>query len=66
MNAIENMHELKFPNIYILSHIVYYILPLTIIIVLAIKEVGFPRSDKLSVIYLLCIMVVSKNKYEFF
>ena len=66
MNAIENMHELKFPNIYILSHIVYYILPLTIIIVLAIKEVGFPRSDKLSVICLLCIMVVSKNKYEFF
>ena len=28
-------------NIYILSHIIYYIPPLTIIIALAIKAVGF-------------------------
>ena len=34
------MHEVRFPNIYILSHI-YYIRPLTLIIPLAIKAVGF-------------------------
>ena len=39
----ENMHEGRFPNIYILSHIIYYIIPLTIIIVLAIKTVGFSK-----------------------
>ena len=44
MNATENMHEVRFPNIYILSHIIYYILPLTIIIVLGIKEVGFSKT----------------------
>ena len=27
----ENMHEVRFPNIYILSHIIYYIVPVTII-----------------------------------
>ena len=43
MIVIENMHEGKFPNIYILSHIIYYIVPLTIIIVLAIKTVGFSK-----------------------
>ena len=43
MNAIENMHEVRFPNIYILSHIIYYILPLTINIVLTIKAVGFSK-----------------------
>ena len=43
MNAKENMHEVRFPNIYILSHIIYYIVPLTIIIVLAIKAVGFSK-----------------------
>ena len=41
MNAIGNMHEVRFPNISVLSHIVCYILPLTIIIALAIKAVGF-------------------------
>ena len=40
MNAIENLHEVRFPNIYILSHIIYYIQPLTIIIASAIKAVG--------------------------
>ena len=44
MNATENMHEVRFPNIYILSHIIYYIPPLTIIIVLGIKEVGFSKT----------------------
>ena len=43
MIAKENMHEGRFPNIYILSHIIYYIVPLTIIIVLAIKAVSFSK-----------------------
>ena len=34
------MYEVRFPNISILSHIVCYIPPLTIIIALAIKAVG--------------------------
>ena len=42
MNAKENMHEVRFPYIYILSHI-NYIIPLTIIIALAIKAVGFSK-----------------------
>ena len=37
------MPEVRFPNIYILSHIVQYIVSLTIIIVLAIKAVGFSK-----------------------
>ena len=41
MNAIENILEMRFPKIYILSHIIYYIHPLTIIIALTIKAVGF-------------------------
>ena len=43
MNAIENMHEVRFPNIYILSHIICYIPPVTIMIALAIKAVGFSK-----------------------
>ena len=43
MNAIENMHEVRFPNVYILSHVIYYIPPLTIIIALEIKAVGFSK-----------------------
>ena len=39
MIAIRNMDKVRFPNIYILVNIHYYILPLTIIIVLAIKAV---------------------------
>ena len=49
MNAIENMHEVRFPNIYILSNIIYYILPLTVIIAMAIKSVGFSKVRQLSV-----------------
>ena len=44
MNAIENMHEVRFPNVYILSHIIHYILPLTMIIVLVIKGVGLSKD----------------------
>ena len=40
MNTIENMQDVRFPNIYILSHIIYYIHPVTIIIALAIKAAG--------------------------
>ena len=43
MTCKENMDEVKFSNIYILSHIIYYIVLLTIIIVLAIKAVGFSK-----------------------
>ena len=43
MNAKENIHEVRFPNTYILSHIIYYVVPLTVIIVLAIKAVGFAK-----------------------
>ena len=39
MYAIENMHEVRFPNIYALSHIIYYIHPLTIVIALTVKAV---------------------------
>ena len=43
MIAKENMHEGRFRNIYILSHIIHYIAPLSIIIVLAIKALGFSK-----------------------
>ena len=52
MIAKENMHEGRFPNIYILSHIIYYIVPLTIIIVLAIKSSRFSKvRQNLSTIF---------------
>ena len=42
MNVKENMYEVRFPNIYILSpYIIYHVVPLTIIIALAIKVVDF-------------------------
>ena len=44
MNAKGNMHEVRFPNIYILSYIIYHIPPLTIILALAIKAVGFSKA----------------------
>ena len=44
MNAIRNMHEVRVPNIYILFNIVYYVLPLTIIIIWTIKAVGFLKA----------------------
>ena len=43
MNAKENMQEVRFPKNFILSHIIYYIVPLTIIIILAIKAVGLSK-----------------------
>ena len=43
MNAKENMQEVRFPKNSILSHIICYIAPLTIIIVLAIKAVGLSK-----------------------
>ena len=46
MNSIGNMHEVRFPNIYILANIVYHILPLTIIIVLTKKAAGFSKAEQ--------------------
>ena len=46
MNAIRNMLEIRFPNIYILSRIIYYILPLTIVIALAIKVLILSKVRK--------------------
>ena len=66
MNAIEIMHEVRFPNIFILSHIIYYIPPLTLVTTWAIKAVGGRRSDRLSVTYFQCIMVITKIKCEYF
>ena len=43
MNAIEIMHEVRFPKVYIPSHIIFYSPPLTIAIALAIKAVGFSK-----------------------
>ena len=43
MNPKENMHEVRLPNIYILSRTMYYVVPLTIVFVLAIKAVDFPK-----------------------
>ena len=52
MVAKENIHEGRFPHIYIRSHITYYIVPLTIIIVLTIKAVGFAKArQSLSTIF---------------
>ena len=47
------MHEVRFPNIYILSHIIYYIVPVTIIFCLAIKSVRFLKVRQTLVPYFL-------------
>ena len=52
MNATENLHEVRFPNIYILSHIIYHIPPLLTIIVLAIEEVGFSKTKNIIILWL--------------
>ena len=65
MNATENMHEVRFPNNSILSHIVCYISTLTIL-VWQKQQWFFQRLDRVSVTHLQCIMVISKIKYEFF
>ena len=44
MTAKENVHDVRFPNIYILSHIIYYFVPLIIVIVLIIKTVGLSKN----------------------
>ena len=65
MDAIGNIHEVRFLNIYTLSSIISYILPLTIIIVLAIKVVGFSNFRQ-SLRHLQCIMIISKITHELF
>ena len=72
MNDIEDMvyhgkHTWgRFHTIYLLSHIIYYILPLTIIIVSVIKGVGAWKVRQTLVKYLQCIVVISKIKHEHF
>ena len=44
MNVIGNMHEVRFPNIYILLNNIHYILPLTTVMAVAIKAVAFPKA----------------------
>ena len=44
MNAKESMHKVIFPNIYVISHIIYYIALVTVIVVLAMKAVGFSKG----------------------
>ena len=41
MNTIENIDEVRFPNIYILPHSIYHAPPLTIINGLSVNAVGF-------------------------
>ena len=43
MNPIGNLHQVRFPNTYILPNIIYYIFPLIVTIVLVIKAVGFSK-----------------------
>ena len=64
MNTIGNMHGVRFPNIDLLSNIIYYILPLTIVIVLAIKPVGFSKVRQ-SLSNILVIHYGDKIKHEF-
>ena len=56
----------KHANIYLLSNIICYVSLLTMVFTLTTKPVGFQVSDRLSLTYLQCIMVMSKIKYEFF
>ena len=42
------MHEVRFPNISILSHIVCYVPSLTIIIAVEIKAAGFSKVRQIS------------------
>ena len=44
INVIRNIYEVRFPNTYILLHIIYYILLLTVIIVLTINVVGLLQA----------------------
>ena len=52
MNAIENMQEVRFHNVYILSHNIYYILTLITFIILTIKAICFLKvRQTLSIIF---------------
>ena len=44
MNVIRNIYEVRLPNTYILLYIIYYILPLTVIIVMTINVVGLLQA----------------------
>ena len=47
MNVTRNTDEMRFPNIYMLLKTIFFVLPLTIIIVLAMKAVGFSKVGKI-------------------
>ena len=64
MNTKKNIHEVRFPNVCVLSSIIYYIVPSTGIIVLAINAVGFLKVIQVPILQR--IMVISKIKYDFF
>ena len=60
------MHEVRFPNMYILSSIIYFILLLITIVVLAIKSIGLSKvrqtlSNKFAI-----DCGTAKIKYHFF
>ena len=56
---------MKLPNIDILSKVIYYILPLTIIYCFGNNAVGIQRSDKFSLTYLQCIKVTTNEFFSF-
>ena len=69
MNTTGNMHELIFPNIYMLLNVTYYVHPLTIAIGLVIIGVGWSRFQgpvKQSAVFYQCIKVGLSRLRKFF
>ena len=63
---MKDMHELRFSNISVLSHIVCYIPPLTLIVVSAIKAVGLSRvRQAFSNIFAMYYGDINKNIFLF-
>ena len=63
---MKDMHELRFSNISVLSHIVCYIPPLTLIVVFAIKAVGLSRvRQAFSNIFAMYYGDINKNIFLF-
>ena len=58
MNPIGNLHEVRFPNTYILPSIIYYIFPLIVTIVLVIKAVGFSKFEGVGIFYYFRIKIL--------
>ena len=64
MNTIRNMHEVIFPNIYILLDIIYYMVRLVRIIALAVITVGF--KGQTNTLQHFCSALCYHQKYTFF